>query len=450
MNSSFEAERRICAVAMHRNDWIEEASDLRPDHFEAGQFGALFSTIKRMVLAGQSANPATLQISMKDAASFTELQSLYNETSPGTKKAFLSLAKAIQEASGRRELKRAIQDALTLVTDTSESPLGLLAQVEELVRSVDVGGGSKMMTLRDHALVVASAVNDPAKRGLMTGWQALDRRLGGIMPGNLVVVAGRPGSGKSSFGMNLARIWGQNGFAGHVASYEMGSLQLGERIVGALGDLDYSQIRREPGKFNAADIEAIAMTAPDCVIADPTSAQSLAQLEMSARATKRKLKGLDFIIVDYLQLMQGQGKGSAQERVAEVSKGLKSLAIRMDVPIIALCQINRSAEAREGNRPQLGDMRESGAIEQDADIVLGMYREAYYMGQTKPDEMSDDYRDWVRKYKACENVLEVLTLKNRMGPVGTDKLCINLARDRIENFAGPVAVPAARMRRDYE
>jgi replicative DNA helicase len=449
MNSSFEAERRICAVAMHRNDWVEEA-DLRIDQFEAAQFGNLYATIKRMVLAGQSANPATLQISMKDAASFTELQSLYNETSPGTKKAFLSLAKAIQDASGRRELKRAIQDALALVTDTSESPLTLLAQVEELVRGVDAGSGSKMLTLRDHALGVAKAIGDPSKRGLMTGWDALDKRLGGFMPGNLIVIAGRPGGGKSSFGLNLARIWGQNGFAGHVASYEMGSAQLGERIIGAMGDLDYSQIRREPDRFNATDIEAIAMTAPDNVVADPTSAQSLAQLEMSARATKRKF-GLDFIIVDYLQLMQGQAKGSAQERVAEVSKGLKSLAIRLGVPIVALCQINRSAESREGNRPQLGDMRESGAIEQDADIVLGMYREAYYLAQQKPDEANQqEFRDWAHKYAACRNVLEVLTLKNRMGPTGTDKLAIYLERDRIESFTGPALVPSRRMGRDYE
>lgn len=449
MNSSFEAERRLCAVAMHRNDWVEEA-DLRIDQFEAAQFGNLYATIKRMVLDGQSANPATLQISMKDAASFAELQSLYNETSPGTKKAFLSLAKAIQEASGRRELKRAIQDAMALVADSSESPLTLLSQVEELVRGVDAGSGSKMLTLRDHALGVAKSIGDPTKRGLMTGWAALDKRIGGFMPGNLIVIAGRPGGGKSSFGLNLARIWGQNGFAGHVASYEMGSAQLGERIIGAMGDLDYSQIRREPDRFNATDIEAVAMTAPDNVVADPTSAQSLAQLEMSARATKRKF-GLDFIIVDYLQLMQGQVRGSAQERVAEVSKGLKSLAIRLNVPVVALCQINRSAEAREGNRPQLGDMRESGAIEQDADIVLGMYREAYYLAQQKPDEANyEEFRDWARKYVACEKVLEVITLKNRMGPTGTDKLTIHLAKDRIESFAGPVAVSDKRMRRDYE
>lgn len=449
MNSSFEAERRLCAVAMHRNDWVEEA-DLRIDQFEAAQFGNLYATIKRMVLAGQSANPATLQISMKDAASFAELQSLYNETSPGTKKAFLSLAKAIQEASGRRELKRAIQDAMALVADSSESPLTLLSQVEELVRGVDAGSGSKMLTLRDHALGVAKSIGDPSKRGLMTGWAALDKRIGGFMPGNLIVIAGRPGGGKSSFGLNLARIWGQNGFAGHVASYEMGSAQLGERIIGAMGDLDYSQIRREPDRFNATDIEAVAMTAPDNVVADPTSAQSLAQLEMSARATKRKF-GLDFIIVDYLQLMQGQARGSAQERVAEVSKGLKSLAIRLNVPVVALCQINRSAEAREGNRPQLGDMRESGAIEQDADIVLGMYREAYYLAQQKPDEANQqEFRDWAHKYAACRNVLEVLTLKNRMGPTGTDKLAIYLEKDRIESFTGPALVTSRRMGRDYE
>lgn len=451
MDKLHEAERRLCGVAMHRNEWIEELGELRPDHFQDPQLGNLYAVIKATISKGHAAIPATLEPAFKSQTDFENLKALYADSVPGSRKAFFSMAKLVTEAAGRRELKRACEEALALVNETNDAPLNLMGQIEALIRGVDVGSENKLMTMRDHAMSVAKGLKDPAQRGLPTGWQAIDQRIGGLSNGNLIVIAGRPGSGKSSFAMNLARNLGSNGFNGHVGSYEMGSSQIGERILGALGDLDYSQLRRSPEKFDQLEIEAIAATAPDTVIVDPTPAQSISQLEASIRASKRRLRGLHFVIVDYLQLMKGNGRQTAQERVAEVSREMKALALRLQVPIIALCQLNRATEARDGNRPQLGDMRESGAIEQDADVVFGLYREAYYVSQQEPKDTSyEEYRDWVFKMKACENVLEVITLKNRQGPTGTDKLTIHLSRDKIESFTGPVAVPSKRMRRDYE
>lgn len=445
-----EAERRLCAVAILRNDWLDDVADLSPAHFENYQYGVLYDLIVDAHRRGLAVTMPVLQPQI-DPSAYDALDRLVRETAPGAKKAFVSLARTIRQECARRDLLRVAQDMLAMVQGSVDDPASIASGMEDAMRRVDTGSGRKLMTMRDAAIGVAAGLAEKAVGGIKTGYADLDKRFGCFGPGDLIILAGRPGSGKSSFAMNLARNWGLAGLKGHVASYEMSAQQIGSRTIGALGGLEYSRLRKAPEEFNPIDIEAIARTAPDGVLLDCAPAQTVAQLEMSARETRRRLNGLDFVVVDYLQLMRASSKAPRHEQVAEISRDLKTMAQRLSLPVVALAQLNRASEGRTDNRPQLADIRESGAVEQDADMVLGLYREAYYLEQKKPDERNfDEFKEWARKFQACKHVLEVITLKNRQGSVGVDKLTAILAHDKISSFTGPQAVPASRMRRDYE
>jgi replicative DNA helicase len=249
---------------------------------------------------------------------------------------------------------------------------------------------------------------------------------------------------------------------GHFASYEMADRQIVERSVSerafaageapfAYSDLNIPEradrIDRTMLREIVEDFREIKVSLHD------KGAQTLLQLEASCRATQRRFGRLDFLVVDYLQLMRSDGRGDKRyELITEISQGLKRLALRLRVPVIALSQLSRANEARDDKRPQLSDLRESGSLEQDADVVLGIYREAYYLAreEPKPEQFKSDkdrtadenfslaYYEWEGKMRAAERTLEVICLKQRAGPVGADVLDFwdryDAARDRPDPF----------------
>jgi replicative DNA helicase len=282
----------------------------------------------------------------------------------------------------------------------------------------------------------------------------LDRRLGGFYKGGLFLVAGRPSMGKTALATNLARNMAAKGLKGHFASYEMGDEQIAARSLSAAshgaGDeaFAYSDLRKGTAGIDRERLRRLAKTMPKTLIIEDHGAQTIGQLEASCRATARRLNGLDFVVVDYLQLMLPTIRGTRNDQITEISQGLKAMAKRLRVPVVALSQLSRANEQREDKRPQLSDLRDSGSLEQDADVVLGVYREHYYAvrDEPRPENIKRDnertadenfslaYHAWEQRCLACARTLEVITLKQRNGPVGTDVFEFfdkyDVARDR--------------------
>jgi replicative DNA helicase len=274
--------------------------------------------------------------------------------------------------------------------------------------------------------------------GIATGLTDLDQRMGGLQKSDLVIVAGRPGMAKTSLattiGFNVAQKWrgevmpdghkktvdgGQVGFF----SLEMSAEQLATRILSAEAEISSSDIRR--GNIHESQftklVDASTVLSQIPLYIDDTGGLSVAQLSARARRLKRQ-KGLDLIIIDYLQLLSGSSRRANENRVqemTEITTSLKALAKELEVPIIALSQLSRQVESRDDKRPQLSDLRESGSIEQDADVVIFIYREEYYLKNKEPREGTPEHLAWMEEMDKVHGRAELIVGKQRHGPTGT-------------------------------
>jgi replicative DNA helicase len=285
--------------------------------------------------------------------------------------------------------------------------------------------------------------------------------LGGLQASDLIVLAGRPGMGKTSLATNIAfniasayepvqhadgsvRA-GKGGVVGFF-SLEMSAEQLATRIISEQAEISSSRIRRgeiEEHEFERLVERSEALKKIPFHI-DQTGGISIAQLAARARRLKRQ-HGLDVLVIDYIQLMQGTSKRSSQNRVQEVTEittGLKALAKELGVPIIALSQLSRDVEKRDDKRPQLADLRESGSIEQDADVVLFVYREDYYLKNREPKAGTDDYLKWEASMAEAQGKAEVIVAKQRHGPTGTVSLGFQGEFTRFFDLADGERLPA--------
>lgn len=274
--------------------------------------------------------------------------------------------------------------------------------------------------------IEAAAAHDSSVTGISTGFTDLDRQTAGLQPGDLIIIAGRPSMGKTSFAMNVAVSAAKSQFRGHnahvlVLSLEMGKSQLVRRMMCSEGRVDASRVRI--GRIANDDWPRLIEVANELsqlpIYIDDTAALTV----MEVRAKARRLMsehGLDLIIVDYLQLMRASAKGaeSREREISEISRSLKGLAKELDVPVIALSQLNRALEARQDKRPMLADLRESGAIEQDADVIMFVYRDVVYNKDT-PDPSAS----------------EIIIGKQRNGPIGTVTLRFSNEFTRFDNLA---------------
>ena len=297
------------------------------------------------------------------------------------------------------------------------------------------------------AIEMANAAyeRDGGLSGISSGLRDLDGKMGGLQRSDLIILAGRPSMGKTALVTNIAfnvadarlRSWesrpeldrsspDHDGAIVAFFSLEMSAEQLATRILSEQASVQSEKIRR--GLIDEREFKKLVEVSQRMnqipLFIDQTGGITIAQLAARARKLKRQ-KGLGLLIVDYLQLLAGSSKSSQANRVQEITEittGLKALAKELEVPIIALSQLSRQVEQREDKRPQLSDLRESGSIEQDADVVMFVYREEYYVERTKPSEGTAEFQEWMMKMQAVSGKAECILGKQRHGPVGTVQL----------------------------
>lgn len=446
---NLEAEQALLGALLVDNRAMERIGDiLEAHHFYAPQHQRIYAAIQTLVERGQSADPVTLKTYFESdegleqvggAAYLTELAagviSVINAA---------DYAKALYDLYIRRSLitigEDVVNDAYeqTLERDAFEcleTAEGRLFDLAEKGQSQ--GGFQSMRDAVQTAIEIAEKAfqSDGHVTGVTTGLTDLDKKLGGFQPSDLVILAGRPSMGKTALATNMAmraakayaESGGNDGGIIGFFSLEMSADQLATRILADLSEISGDKIRRgdvtkdEFRKF----AEASAKLAQFPLYIDDTPALSIGAVRTRARRLQRQ-HGLNMIVVDYLQLLRGTGSKQSENRVNEISeitRGLKAIAKELDIPVIALSQLSRAVESRDDKRPQLSDLRESGSIEQDADVVMFVYREEYYVERMKPDESElEKFEAWQRKMDACHQIAECIVAKQRHGPIGPVRL----------------------------
>jgi replicative DNA helicase len=452
---NIEVEQALLGAILVNNEAFYRVSDfLEPEHFFEPLHQKIYKDIGSLVRAGKAATPITLKTFLPadlDIAGLNGSQYLARLATEATTVINAGdYGRSIYDLALRRALI-GIGEVMVNVAYDAQVDLGPQAQIEEAERRLfelaETGrydGGFQAFAQALTAAVENAArayERDGKLSGISTGLRDLDRMMGGLQPSDLIVLAGRPGMGKSSLatniGYNIARAWrGEVRPDGHITSVnggivamfslEMSAEQLATRIIAERSEIPSSRIRR--GEIESGDFDRLAEAAREMesmpFYIDETGGLSIAQLAARARRLKRQ-KGLDLIIVDYIQLLQGSSRSAAAGRVQEVTEittNLKALAKELSVPIIALSQLSRQVENRDDKRPQLSDLRESGSIEQDADVVMFVYREEYYLHNREPRPGSEEHFKWQTEMEAALGKAEVIIGKQRHGPTGTVQL----------------------------
>src|SRR5499425_3631543 len=406
-------------TAPHNIEALYRVSDfLEPQHFFEPIHQQIYDISRSLIRTGKLASPVTLKTFLPadiDIAGLTLAQYLARLAAEATTIInAVDYGRTVYDLAIRRELINIGEDMVNVAFDAPVdfAPGDQIEDAErrlyELAETGRYGGGfQKFETALTTALDMASHAyqRDGRLSGLATGLRDLDGKMGGLQKSDLVILAGRPGMGKTALATNIAynvaKAWrGEVQADGHIAtvnggrvgffSLEMSAEQLATRILSEQTEISSSRIRR--GEITQADFETIKDKSIEIqhlpLFIDETGGLSIAQLAARARRLKRQ-RGLDLLVIDYIQLLQGSTKRSSENRVQEVTEittSLKALAKELAIPILALSQLSRQVENREDKRPQLSDLRESGSIEQDADVVLFVFREEYYLENKKPRE----------------------------------------------------------------
>ncbi len=364
----------------------------------------------------------------------------------------LSLAKIISELSLRRKLIKIGESIVNNAFDDvlEIDPIQQIAEAEKHLYNIsqynDKGRVFTIAESVDKAVSDAkiAADNKDSVIGVPTDFIDLDRLLAGLHKSDLIILAARPSMGKTALSVNIAvnaaKHFKQKDL-GCVAffSLEMSSDQLAMRILSMETGINSSKIRT--GMMNSEDFKSMMKSAGDIkklpIIIDDTASLSITHLRSRVRRLCR-VHNITLVLIDYLQLLHGSKKYSDSNRVQEVSEvtqGLKSIAKEMYVPVVALSQLSRSVEQRDDKRPQLSDLRDSGSIEQDADVVIFIYREAYYLMRQQPAEGTDQHIEWQHKMEKVRNRCDLIVAKQRNGPIGNVKLHFDISTTRFSNIA---------------
>ena len=454
---NLEAEQGLLGALLVDNRSMEKVGDfLRSDHFYAPAHQRIYVAIQTLVDRGQTASPVTLKSYFdKDQDLESVGGAAYLADLAGSVISIVNVedyGRTIYELYLRRELitfgEDVVNDSYTHDIDktahdtmeAAESRLYKLAETGETKAS--------FVTLRDSILVsidnVEKAYNNKGEvTGVTTGLKDLDEKLGGLHGSDLLILAGRPSMGKTALATNIAfnaakayaKSGGQEGAIVAFFSLEMSHDQLTTRILADQSSISSDGLRK--GNISEQQFRDFAQAAHTLsqvpLYIDDTPALSIGAVRTRARRLKRQ-HGLGMIVIDYLQLLRGNGsKQSEQNRVLEVSeitRGLKALAKELHVPVLALSQLSRAVEQREDKRPMLSDLRESGSIEQDADVVMFVYREEYYLAREEPaqraaetpDKFNQRYADWQQRLQDTANTAEAVIAKQRHGPIGIVKM----------------------------
>jgi replicative DNA helicase len=452
---NIEVEQALLGAILVNNEAFYRVSDfLNPEHFFDALHQKLFEVAGSLIRAGKVATPITIKTFLPpdvDIGGMTAAQYLARLAAEAT-----TVINA--EDYGRTIYDLALRRALILIGEdlvnvAYDAPVDLAPQDQiedaerrlyEIAETGKYDGGFQGFS-RALTTAVDMAANafqrDGKLSGIATGLRDLDRMMGGLQKSDLIILAGRPGMGKTALATNIAyniaAAWkGETRIDGTTAtvnggivgffSLEMSAEQLATRIIAEQSEIPSYRIRR--GEISESDFNHIADKAREMEVSplfiDETGGLSIATLAARARRLKRQ-RGLDLLVVDYIQLLSGSGKRAAEGRVQEVTEittGLKALAKELAVPIIALSQLSRQVESRDDKRPQLSDLRESGSIEQDADVVMFVFREEYYLKNREPRPGTEEHFKWQAEMDLVHGKAEVIIGKQRHGPTGTVKM----------------------------
>jgi replicative DNA helicase len=471
---NIEAEQSLLGAILVNNDAFYRVSDfLESRHFFEPIHQTIYETCGSLIRMGKVATPVTLKTFLPadaDIGGMTVGQYLARLAAEATTIINAQdYGRTIYDLSLRRDLIHIGEDMVNVAFDAPVdfAPRAQIEDAErrlyELAESGRYDGGFQRFS---QALTVAVDMaakafqRDGKLSGIATGLRDLDTKMGGLQPSDLIILAGRPGMGKTSLATNIAyniakayqgelqpdgSMKAVNGGVVGFFSCEMSAEQLATRIIAERTGIPSSNIRR--GGITESDFEKIRdysielQSLPFYV--DETGGLSIAQLMARARRLKRQ-KGLDLIVVDYIQLLQGSSKRANDNRVQEITEittRLKALAKELNVPIIALSQLSRQVESRDDKRPQLSDLRESGSIEQDADVVMFVFREEYYLAMKQPGAGTEEHAKWQQEMDRALGKAEVIIGKQRHGPTGTVELHFEASVTRFGDLAPDGQLP---------
>ena len=481
--SNTEAEQALLGAIFRNNLAHGRVADfLQPEHFSFAVHARIYAAICKLIDKGQLANPITLKNLFDQDEALTEI---------GGAQYLMRLAESAvtiinAEDYGRQILdlhlrRQLIELADNVANEAFQHDLDepAVAQIEKAEQKLyDLastgqaeGGFRPFETALTRAINNAEAAfkRDGRTVGVATGFIDLDKKLGGLHPSDLVILAGRPGMGKTSLATNIAfnaakayvegigpngRKIAEDGAVIGFFSLEMSAEQLATRILAEESGVSSDRIRR--GDVRKDDFDRFVSVSQQLaslpLYIDDTPALSVAALRTRARRLKRQ-QGLGLIVIDYLQLMRPSGTSRGQENrvqeISEITRGLKAIAKELDVPVLALSQLSRAVEQREDKRPQLSDLRESGSIEQDADVVMFIYREEYYRGREPKigenetqDKFNTRVEEWKEHMEKIYGIAEVIIEKQRHGPTGTIKLQFEGEITKFKNFVATENLPA--------
>lgn len=482
-----EAEAALLGAMMIDNRIADDIDKLTEEHFFEPLHGRIFTAIKNLREHDLAATPVTLRPMFEADPAMKELGGAgYLARLTGSGAGLIGarqFAQQIYDLAMLRTLITVGRDLVDKAMDTSKE-VNPRAQVEaaeeELFKVAQDGGSEASIKSFAQATTLAIQMADRALNsgggvsGVTTGMTSINGKMGGLHKSDLIILAGRPGMGKTSLATNIAfnaaQRWMQDmedgidpkqriGAKVAFFSLEMSADQLATRVLAEQARISSQDLRM--GKISQAEMDRLVMTAGELqnlpFVIDDTAGLTIGQLHTRMRRLQRRYKdeGIGLIVVDYLQLLAGSGNRASDNRVqeiSEISRGLKTLAKDLNVPVLALSQLSRQVESREDKRPQLSDLRESGSIEQDADVVLFVYREDYYVAAKEPKrptegddaKVFEDHAKWAEEMNRVYGLAELIVAKQRHGSTGKVILKFEPEVTRFSDYAGDYSSP------DYE
>ncbi|HJN84144.1 MAG TPA: replicative DNA helicase [Candidatus Pelagibacter bacterium] len=436
--NNIEAEQSVIGTILVSNEIFDDISTIiSSNNFFDPMHQKIFSAIENLVFKGMLANPITLKNyfeNEKDDLDVPDYLVKITKFSTSSRQA-IEYSKIIYDMFVRRELIKISENTIdsAKLKDVNLSGQNIIENSEKLLFDLaEKGSFNSSLVKFDEALkftieMASNAYkNEEGIVGVPTGLTDIDDRLGGLHKSDLIIIAGRPSMGKTALATNIAfnaaRKIQESEKKTSIAffSLEMSSEQLSTRILAEQCRIKSNDIRR--GRISDEQFDKFIETSKNIselpLFIDETPAISIAALSNRARRIKR-LFGLDMVVVDYIQLMRAiNTKDGRVQEISEITQGLKALAKELSVPVLALSQLSRAVEHRDDKKPQLSDLRESGSIEQDADVVMFVYREAYYLERKEPRPATVEHAEWQAKMNEVSNLAEILISKQRHGPTG--------------------------------
>ncbi len=471
---NLEAEQALLGAILSNNDACDRVTSfLMAEHFFEPVHARIFEAAASMIRMGKLASPVTLKSYFEGDATLKEIGGpVYLARLAASATTIINAeeyGRTIHELAQRRKLivvgteivneayDGDVENSAKAMIEKAESTLYALAETDKYGK-----GFQNFSRALAAAIDMAAGAfkRDGGLSGISTGLRDLDEKLGGLQASDLLILAGRPAMGKTALATNIAYHVAKayeaeyqtdgslkvlNGGIVGFFSLEMSSEQLATRIIAEQTEISSERIRR--GKIDEAEFDRLVEVSQELqklpLYIDDSGGLTIAQLAARARRMKRQ-RGLGLIVVDYLQLLAGSARKAAEGRVQEVSEitvGLKALAKELNVPVIALSQLSRQVESRDDKRPQLSDLRESGSIEQDADVVMFVYREEYYLSKKEPPIGSADHLKWQEDSDRAHGKAEVIIGKQRHGPTGIVELQFEASLTKFQNLVRDGYVP---------